>query len=48
MKMCDQYLNRIINADCMEILKSLPDKCIDLVLTDPPYGGGSQGGGGDG
>ena len=44
--MCDQYLNRIINADCMEILKSLPDKCIDLVLTDPPYGGGSQGGGG--
>lgn len=31
--------NRIINADCMDILKQLPDKCIDLVLTDPPYGG---------
>lgn len=30
--------NRIINADCMDILKQLPDKCIDLVLTDPPYG----------
>lgn len=30
--------NRIINADCMDILKHLPDKCIDLVLTDPPYG----------
>lgn len=29
--------NRIINADCMDILKQLPDKCIDLVLTDPPY-----------
>ena len=29
--------NRIINADCMDILKELPDKCIDLVLTDPPY-----------
>lgn len=29
--------NKIINADCMEILKQLPDKCIDLVLTDPPY-----------
>jgi site-specific DNA-methyltransferase (adenine-specific) len=22
----------------MDILKQLPDKCIDLVLTDPPYG----------
>lgn len=30
--------NTIINADCMDILKELPDKCIDLVLTDPPYG----------
>lgn len=30
--------NKIINADCMDILKQLPDKCIDLVLTDPPYG----------
>ena len=22
----------------MEVMKKLPDKCIDLVLTDPPYG----------
>ena len=29
---------KIINADCMDILKKLPDKCIDLVLTDIPYG----------
>lgn len=29
---------KIINADCMDILKQLPDKSIDLVLTDPPYG----------
>lgn len=35
--------NRIINADCLEILKQLPDKCIDLVLTDPPYGIGIDG-----
>lgn len=34
--------NKIINADCMDILKELPDKCVDLVLTDPPYGGGSK------
>lgn len=31
---------KIINADCMDILKELPNKSIDLVLTDPPYGGG--------
>lgn len=29
--------NKILNMDCMDILKQLPDKCIDLVLTDPPY-----------
>lgn len=34
--------NKIINADCIDILKQLPDKCIDLVLTDPPYGIGDK------
>ncbi len=34
----EKYINKIINADCLDILKELPDKCIDLVLTDPPYG----------
>ena len=27
----------IINADCLEYMKTLPDKSFDLVLTDPPY-----------
>ncbi len=31
-------INKVICGDCLPILKSLPDKCIDLVLTDPPYG----------
>lgn len=39
----DKYINQIINADCMDILKELPDKSIDLVLTDPPYGIGRFG-----
>ena len=34
----ESITNTIINDDCMNILKQLPDKCIDLVLTDPPYG----------
>ena len=29
--------NKIILGDSLEILKLLPDKCIDLILTDPPY-----------
>ena len=35
--MLENYIGKIINADCMDILKQLPDKSIDLVLTDPPY-----------
>ena len=34
----NDLINKITCADCMDILKQLPDKCIDLVLTDPPYG----------
>lgn len=30
--------NEIVCGDCLEGMKLLPDKCIDLVLTDPPYG----------
>lgn len=28
---------RLLNQDCLEYIKSLPDKSIDLILTDPPY-----------
>jgi site-specific DNA-methyltransferase (adenine-specific) len=42
--MPEKYINQIIHADCMDILKQLPDKCIDLVLTDPPYGIGEAAG----
>ena len=27
-----------INGDCMEYMKTMPDKCVDLALVDPPYG----------
>lgn len=26
------------NGDCLELMKGIPDKSIDLVVTDPPYG----------
>ena len=29
---------KLINGDCLEEMKNIPDSSIDLVLTDPPYG----------
>lgn len=34
----DKWLNKIIHGDCLEVMRDIPDKSIDLVLTDPPYG----------
>ena len=30
-------LNKIYLGDCMELIKEIPDKSIDLIVTDPPY-----------
>lgn len=30
-------INNIYNVDCYQAIKELPDKCIDLVIIDPPY-----------
>lgn len=29
--------NYIYQGDCLEVMKQFPDKCIDLVVTSPPY-----------
>lgn len=31
------HINRIILGDCLEVMKRLPDNCIDIVITSPPY-----------
>ena len=35
----------LYNDDCLKILKSMSDKSIDLVITDPPYEISTKGGG---
>lgn len=30
-------LNRIYNEDCIEGMRKIPDKSVDLIVTDPPY-----------
>ena len=28
---------RVIEGDCLDVLRTLPDGCVDAVVTDPPY-----------
>src|SRR3990167_2106276 len=37
MKFPDDFINQIIQGDCLEVMKQMPDKCVDLVVTSPPY-----------
>ena len=30
-------LDKIYNEDCLEGMKRMPDGCVDLIVTDPPY-----------
>ena len=32
----------LYQGDCLELMKTLPDGCIDMVLTDPPYASTAQ------
>ncbi len=32
------FINKIICGDCLEVLKEIPDNCIDSIVTDPPAG----------
>lgn len=36
----------LYNGDCLEIMKSIPDNSIDLIVTDPPYKVTARGGSG--
>ena len=32
----------LLNCDCMEYMRTLPDNAFDLAICDPPYGGGND------
>lgn len=34
----EETIGQVMNCDALELMKRLPDKSVDLVLTDPPYG----------
>lgn len=33
----EDMINNVILGDCYEVIKNIPDKSIDLIVTDPPY-----------
>lgn len=37
MEQINDYLNDIIKGDCIEVLKSFPDKSVNCIFADPPY-----------
>lgn len=38
----ENIINTIINGDCVEKMKEIPESSIDLIVTSPPYGVGIQ------
>ena len=36
--MLEEWKNKIINDDCLNVLPSIPDKSIDCIICDLPYG----------
>ena len=35
---CSTEVNKLYNVDCLELMKDIPDKSIDAIITDLPYG----------
>jgi DNA modification methylase len=38
----DDYENRVLLGKCLDVLRELPDECLDACVTDPPYGLGTK------
>ena len=34
--------NKIINGDCVEVMTTMPENSVDLIVTSPPYGVGIE------
>lgn len=34
----DNQTVKLLQGDCLELMKTIPDGSVDLILTDPPYG----------
>jgi hypothetical protein len=40
----EPYLNTVTHGDCLEVMARLPEECVDMIFTGPPYGHGNHDG----
>lgn len=33
----EEMINKVIQGDCLEVMKDIPDNAVDIVITSPPY-----------
>ena len=38
----ERFLDKITLGDCYDLIKQLPDKSVDLIVTDPPLRFGNR------
>jgi site-specific DNA-methyltransferase (adenine-specific) len=38
----ENFVNKIITGDCIEVMKTMPESSVDLIVTSPPYGVGIE------
>jgi len=38
--MIENYVNKVVNGNCIDIMSSMPEGSVDLVVTSPPYNAG--------
>lgn len=41
--MIEDFLNKVVCGDCLQVMRQLPDESVDCVITDSPYGYGFLG-----
>jgi site-specific DNA-methyltransferase (adenine-specific) len=32
----DKFINKVIMGDCLQVMKGIPDKSVDMILADLP------------
>lgn len=38
----DDYINKVICGDCLEVMKGIPDGAVDIIVTSPPFNVGKD------
>jgi site-specific DNA-methyltransferase (adenine-specific) len=38
----ENFIGKVINGDCREVMRTMEEGCIDLIVTSPPYGVGIE------